>query len=172
MLIKEYDLEVETSPCKPGSDEFAATVRLNVDISLVLPYLNRTLCGVRYNANTPSLAWKRSRQCIAFWSYKIAANHLRTRTQAQAVARGLIDLVNRTWVRRTEIDPDYEAHRHPGPMAIYKLLPQTSCRVCGQPTCFTFALRVVARRARLDDCRPLQEPEYARQRMELAELLA
>jgi nucleotide-binding universal stress UspA family protein len=39
MLIEDYDLEVEISPCRPGSEELVATVGLNVDITPVLPYL-------------------------------------------------------------------------------------------------------------------------------------
>ena len=75
------------------------------------------------------LGWKESERCIAFWSYKIAVNHLKTRTQGQAIARGLVNLVNRTWERRAEVEPDREMHRPPGPMAVYELLPQTNCRV-------------------------------------------
>jgi hypothetical protein len=37
MLIEDYDLEVEISPCRSGSEELLTTVRLNVDITPVLP---------------------------------------------------------------------------------------------------------------------------------------
>jgi ArsR family metal-binding transcriptional regulator len=172
MLIEDYDLEVEVSPCRPGSEELLATVRLNVDITPVLPYLNRTLHGAAYNPSAPSLAWKMREQPVAFWPYKIAIGQLRSRTHAQAMARGLVGLVNRTWERRAEIEPDRERRHQPGPMVIYDLLPRTNCRACGQPTCFTFALRLVAGQARLEDCPPLQEPEHAVQRAQLADLLA
>jgi ArsR family metal-binding transcriptional regulator len=46
-------------------------------------------------------------------------------------------------------------------MAIFKLLPGTNCKQCGQPTCFTFALKLAASQQKLDDCPPLLEPEYA-----------
>ena len=62
MLIEDYDLEVEISPCRPDSEELVATVRLNVDITPVLPYLNRTLRGAAYNPGAPSLAWKKALQ--------------------------------------------------------------------------------------------------------------
>ena len=172
MLIEDYDLEIEISPCRPGSEELVATLCLNVDITPVLPYLNRTLRGAAYNPGAPSLAWKKGEQHVAFWPYKIAMSQLRSRMHAQAVARGLVGLVNRTWERRAEIEPDREGHHHPGPMAICDLLPRTNCHACGQPTCFTFALRLVAEQARLEDCTPLQESEYAVQRARLADLLA
>jgi len=172
MLIQDYNLEVESVPCEPGSKEFAAIARLNVDISPVLPYLNRTLRGAVYVAQAPSLAWKKGGRNIAFWSYKIAIGHLRDRAQAQKVAQGLVDLVNRTWMRRAEIEPYYEMRRRPGPMEVYKLLPRSNCKECGQRTCFVFAGKLVMGHVELENCPVLLEPQYAEQRAKLAALLA
>jgi len=171
MLIEDYDLEVETIPCEPGAEKFAATVHLNVDISPALPYLNRTLRGAVYNPQAPALSWKKGGRNIAFWPHKIAIGDLEDRTEAEKVAQGLVKLVNRTWERREEIEPDYEMHRRPGPVEVYKLLPQTNCRACGQPTCFVFAGKLVAGHVKLEDCPVLGEPQYAGQRAKLAELL-
>ena len=171
MLIEDYDLKVESVPCEPGSDEFAAIVRLNVDISPIMPYLNRTLRGARYIAQAPSLQWKKGGCNVAFWPYKIAIGHLEDRTQAQKVAQGLVDLLNRTWERREEIEPDYEMHRRPGPLEIYKLLPQTNCRDCGQPTCYIFASKLVIGHVKLEACPVLQEPPYTPQLTQLTDML-
>ena len=172
MLIKNYDLEVESVPCEPGSEEFAAIARLNVDISPVLPYLNRTLRGARYIPRAPSLTWKKGGRNIAFWPYKIAIGHLEDRTQAERVASGLVDLVNRTWERRAEIEPDHSTYRRPGPLEVYGLLPRTNCRQCGEATCFIFASRLVMGHLQLKACPVLHEPQYATQLAWLSEMLA
>ena len=172
MLIEDYDLEVESVPCEPGSEAFAAIVRLSVDISMVLPYLNRILRGAVYVAQAPSLAWKKGGRNIAFWPYKIAIGHLTDRTQAQKVAQGLVNLVNRTWARRADIEPYDEMRRRPGPMEVYKLLPRTNCRDCSQPTCFVFAGKLVMGLVGVDDCPVLSETQYGAQRARLAELVA
>jgi ArsR family metal-binding transcriptional regulator len=171
VLIEEYDLEVTSVPCEPGSDTLAAIVHLVEDISRVLPYLNRTLRGAVYNQQAPSLAWKKGGRNVAFWPYKIAIGHLEDRSHAEKVAQSLVDLVNRTWERRGEIDPDHEMHRRPGPLEVYKLLPQTSCKDCGQPTCYTFALKLAMGHVRLEDCPALREPRYEQQRAQLNALL-
>ena len=171
MLIDEYDLEVESVPCEPGSEECAAILRLRTDIRAVLPYLNRTLRGARYIAQGPALMWKKGGRNIAFWPYKIAIGHLEDRVQAEKVARGLVDLVNRTWQRRAEIEPNHEERRRPAPLEIYNLLPRTNCRACGQPTCYTFALRLTLGQAKLADCVPLGEPDCASQLEQLSSLL-
>jgi ArsR family metal-binding transcriptional regulator len=46
-------------------------------------------------------------------------------------------------------------------MAIFKLLPQTNCKQCGEPTCYTFALKLAASQRRLADCPVLTEAQYA-----------
>ncbi len=172
MLIEEYDLEVESVPWEPGAEEFAAIVRFNVNIGPVLPYLNRTLRGAVYNRQAPALAWKNGKHNIGFWPYKIAIGQLADRTEAEQMARGLVDLVNRTWERRDEIEPDYEMHRRPAPLDLYKLLPQTNCKACGQATCFVFATKLALGQVGLEDCLVLQEPQYADQEAQLLDLLA
>ena len=53
------------------------------------------------------------------------------------------------------------------PMAIYKLLPNTNCKGCGEPTCYTFALKLAASQRKINDCPPLSEPAYAKMRTAL-----
>ena len=128
--------------------------------------------GAVYVAQAPSLAWKKRGRNIAFWPYKIAIGHLEDRGQAQKVAQGLVDLVNRTWARRVEIEPYYEMRRRPGPMEVYKLLPRSNCKECSQPTCFVFAGKLVMGHVELENCPVLLETQYAEQRAKLAALLA
>jgi 4Fe-4S ferredoxin len=56
-------------------------------------------------------------------------------------------------------------------MAIFKLLPQTNCKQCGEPTCFSFALKLTASQKKLADCPPLAEPQYAEKRAALEEIV-
>ena len=171
MLIEDYDLEVASLPCEPGSEQLAAMVRLRTDISIVLPYLNRTLRGTIYYVQAPSLVWNEGGGSVAFWPFKIAIGHVEDRWEAQKVAQRLVDLVNRTWEGREKIEPDTETHQRPAPMALYQLLPHTNCKTCGQPTCFAFALKLAIAQVRLEDCPPLIGPQYAEQRARLAELI-
>ena len=163
MLIEKYDLEVTTPPCEPGAERFSAVARLVTDISEILPTLNATMRGAVYNDTAPALTWKKGGHNVAFHPHQIAVSNVEDRDAAVKEVEGLIRLVNRTWVRRDEIEPDREMHRRPGPLDIYKLLPQTNCRACGQPTCYTFALKLTAGQVKLSDCPEIQEPEYAGQ---------
>ena len=161
MLIEKYDLEVFTPPCEPGAERYAARARLSSDISAVLPYLNATLRGAVYHAAAQALTWKKAGHNIAFHAYEIATSNVEDRQGAEIEIKGLIDLVNRTWERREEIQPDTTTRQRPTQMAIYQLLPKTNCKQCGEPTCWTFALKLVASQKPATACTPLQKPEFS-----------
>jgi ArsR family metal-binding transcriptional regulator len=167
MLIEKYDLEVFTPPCEPGAERFAATARLTTDISAVLPYLNATLRGAVYLPGANALTWKKGGHNIAFHAYQVATSNVEDREGAEKELKGLINLVNRTWERRAEIEPDYKTRQRPTSMALYKLLPQTNCKQCGEPTCYTFALKLAASQKKLADCPALLEPKYSDQLADL-----
>lgn len=161
MLIEQYDLEVFTPPCEPGAERYAARARLTVDISEILPYLNATLRGAVYHPSANALTWKKGGHNVAFHAYEIATSNVEDRDCAEKELKGLIDLVNRTWERRAEITPDTTTRQRPMPMAIFKLLPQTNCKKCGEPTCYTFALKLATSQKKLADCPPLADPLHA-----------
>jgi len=171
MLIENYELEVFTPPCDPGAERYAARARLVIDISDVLPYLNATLRGAIYHPNAKALTWKKGGHNIAFHAYEIATSNVEDREGAEKEIKGLIDVVNRTWERRNEITPDTTTRQRPTPMAIYKLLPNTNCKQCGDPTCYSFALKLAASQKKLADCPALLESQYTEKLAALEEMI-
>jgi ArsR family metal-binding transcriptional regulator len=144
---------------------------LTVDISDALPYLNTTLRGAVYLPKAKALTWKRGGHHAAFHAYEIAISNVEDRDGAEKELKGLIDMVNRTWERRAEITPDYRTHQRPMPMAIYKLLPNTNCKECGESTCYSFALKLAASQKRPADCPPLSCLQYAENMTALLEIV-
>lgn len=169
MLIEKYDLKVFTPPCEPGAERYSAKAMLALDISDVLPYLNATLRGAVYHPQARALTWKKGGHNIAFHPREIATSNVADRDAAVKELDGLVELVNRTWSRRGEIEPSYKTVQRPTPMAVYKLLPHTNCRECGEQTCYNFALKLVVGQKTSADCPPLQAPD---QREQLAALQA
>ena len=171
MLIDKYDVEVVTPPCEPGGERFSAVARLVADIGEVLPYLNATLRGAAYSAATPALIWTKAGHHAAFHPYQIAVSNVDDREGAIHELEALVKLVNRTWERRAEIQPSFDERHRAAPMEVYKLLPQTNCKVCGQPTCFVFAAKLTLGQVDVSACPALQEPHYADPLARLQEML-
>jgi ArsR family metal-binding transcriptional regulator len=171
MLIEHYDLKVFTPPCDPGAERFSAFAELAGDISEVLPYLNAALRGTIYHQSANALTWKKTGHAIAFHASQIATSNVEDYDAAVSEIDGLIEIVNRTWEQRAEITPDYEAHQRAPLMVVYRLLPQTNCKQCGEPTCYSFAIKLVASQKRLTDCAPVYEPPYAEKLVVLKDLI-
>jgi len=62
------------------------------------------------------------------------------------------------------------------PMEVWKYLPGTNCKECGEKTCLAFASLLLERKKKLEDCPPLFDPlaksKYGEKGRKLAELLA
>jgi len=172
MLIEKYDLKVTTPPCEPGAERFSAVAHLPNDIREVFPYLNATLRGAVYEPAVPSVSWRKAGHYVVFQPNQIGVSNVEDREAAIKEVEGIIALVNRTWERRDQIEPNYETRRRPTGLELYKLLPRTNCKACGEASCFAFANKLAAGQVRLEACTPLfEDPQYAQQREELATLL-
>jgi ArsR family metal-binding transcriptional regulator len=171
MLIPTYELEIFTPPCHPGAERYSAVAHLPADIRDALPYLNATLRGAVYTRAAPSLIWKKAGHNVAFHADRIAVSNVEDRQEAIGELDGLVKLVNRTWERRADIQPDATERQRPTAMALYKLLPATNCRQCGQPNCWNFALKLAAAQIAPAACPPLSAPAYAERLASLEALL-
>jgi ArsR family metal-binding transcriptional regulator len=136
-----------------------------------MPYLNAMLPGAAYYPAARALMWKRRGHAVAFHALDIGISNVEDRQAAAEELEDLIRIVNQTWNRRGELIPDHTAHRRPTPMGVYRQLPKMNCRECGEPTCYTFALKLIAGMKGIADCPPLAEREYSGQRAELQGML-
>jgi ArsR family metal-binding transcriptional regulator len=171
MLIETYELEVFTPPCEPGAERFTASGKLATDIGEALPYLNAALRGAVYYPDAQMLRWTKAGHHIAIRPREIAVSNVPDREGAIKELDGIIHLINQIWERRSEITPSYETRQRPTPMTVYKLLPQANCKECGQPTCWTFALKLVASQQKIEDCPRLLQPQYAEKLAALREII-
>jgi ArsR family metal-binding transcriptional regulator len=161
VLIESFDLEILTPPCEPGAERFFAKARLSVDITEVLPYLNSVLDGASFTPAAKALTWDKDGHKVAFHAHEIDISGIESRQWAEDAVTELVGMINGTWERRDELTPSYEAPQPVTPMAVYRQLPQTSCGLCGEATCFNFALKLAASQKELRDCPPLFEPQHA-----------
>lgn len=68
--------------------------------------------------------------------------------------------------------PVKKSIREISPIDVYKLLPRTNCRECGEPNCMAFATRVVNGELTIENCPPLLKEEYKTAYDDLSALMA
>jgi len=61
--------------------------------------------------------------------------------------------------------------RELSPIDVYKLLPRTNCKECGEENCMAFATKVVNREVLIEKCPPLLTKEYEKAYKQLKEML-
>ena len=57
------------------------------------------------------------------------------------------------------------------PIDVYKLLPKTNCKECGEENCMAFAAKIVNREVQVDQCPPLLKKENEKAYNQLKEML-
>lgn len=155
MLLETYRLEIFNSRCNPGAMAVHCFAHLDQDVSLALPYLNAVLGGFNYVKDPPSVTFRSQGKLITVHGNKIAINALKDEAEAAKIVEWLKREINEAWGKRDEIEPSYESLPRPQVFEILKMLPKTSCRECGEPTCMVFAVAVTEGVKGAEDCPPL-----------------
>jgi ArsR family metal-binding transcriptional regulator len=142
MILKSYLKKIFRPECNPGFESLHCIAHLDQDISKVLPYLNAVLGGFEYLKDPPAVIFRSQGKFITVHGRKIAINALRDEDEADRILEWLKREINAAWEKRNEIEPSYEGSPKPRLIEILKLLPQTNCKECGEPTCMVFATRM------------------------------
>jgi ArsR family metal-binding transcriptional regulator len=171
MLIEQYEVKQVPGGCDDDPSSFSIQATLPDDISTLYPYVNAALPGCAYNPSGQVVRWNEGSHRIVLRASELAISNLGSWAEARDAMGRLVVWLNNLAGRQEELAERDEPHPQPAPLAIYQLLPKTNCRACGHPTCFTFALKLVAREVTLDDCPELSTPAWAEQRKRLEEAL-
>jgi len=141
MLINEY-CKLFVRPPNPIAQHLRCFAALDADVTEALPYLNTTLKGYEYLTDPPSLTLKLPGKLVTVHPRMIAINIVKDEKEADEILQWLQREINHVWERRGEIQPSFAVPPRPRVLDILKLLPQTNCRRCGEPTCMVFAVMV------------------------------
>ena len=169
MLLISYSKEIFRPECNPGFESVHCIAHLDQDIEPALPYLNAVLGGFEYLNDPPAVIFRSQGKLITVHGTKIAINALRDAAEAEKILEWLIREINDAWENRENIQPSYEGEPKPRLIEILKLLPQTNCKECGEPTCMAFAARMAEGVKDQENCPPMDSDnrkrleEYMRQ---------
>ena len=172
-IAKDYDLQLEAPGCEPGAEYWNATARFRDDISDVFPYLNAQWKGALYSPKAKHITFQMGDRAVALKANEITISNLPDRDTATIEMEKVLAEINRIWMDRENLTPLYTSRKRLVAMEIYQLLPQTNCKICGQPTCFAFASKITVGEADVHACTPLfDQDKYAEKRQALLGMLA
>lgn len=171
MCLDEVEI-TDIMPCLADPEKIRFMARFEKDITDILPYLNVLLKGAIYNYLGKTLTLKKEGRLITLHSHQIAAGKILNEKDAWDVIEWLKEKINYCYKNKDSIEPSFERRQRLTALDIYKLLPGTNCKRCGELTCLAFAVKLSDEQADIMKCQEIFLASYTEKRIELLRLLA
>ena len=156
-------------PCRSGKDPGNSEV--SDEIHQIFPYLNAVLKGCIYNHPANTLTIRKDQKLITLHVLHITLAKIEDEKEGEEILKWLKNLINETYDKRDQIEPNYSMAAELKALDLFKLLPGTNCRKCGEPTCLAFAVKIAGRDMEIRKCDALFSGQYQDKQKVLFELL-
>jgi len=170
MLLNSYKI-TRILPCIADPEKIRVIAEVSGEIYEAFPYLNATLKGCIYNHPAVTLTLKQEDKLITLHVRHITLTKIEDEKEAEEILIWLKNLINETYEKRDQIEPNYSMTAELKALDIFKLLPGTNCKKCGEPSCLAFAVKLVGQEIGISNCVPLFSEEFKEKRKVLLELL-
>ncbi|MEZ0343588.1 MAG: (Fe-S)-binding protein [Caldimicrobium sp.] len=148
-------IKLESAYCHRPKGCYLAKVSFREDLSSLLPYLKPQVKALYYEPeNILIFKWKRGE---TFYKISLQGDLLKfgvvsDKDEAREVFSDLIEYLRELFTKMDEIEPDLKPVKRPQALEIYKYLPKTNCKDCGEITCLAFAAKISMAEAEPEDC--------------------
>jgi len=147
-------------PCIADPSRFRIIARLEPPLGGGLEHLEAVFPRARYSPRIGALIIRRKDVLITLYaSGNVTMTMIRGREEARELLEEIRGKINETIERG--IVPVPREGTSVDPLEVYKYLPHTDCKICGEQSCYAFAIRLVAGERSLDLCDPLKEEKYS-----------
>jgi ArsR family metal-binding transcriptional regulator len=146
-------------PCIADVSKFRIIARLEPQLCGALKLLEPLFPRARYSERIGALIIQKGNVLITLYSNgNVTMTMISSEAEARSVLEGLKETINKaissgvTPVPREKVKVDHAE--------VYKYLPKTDCRICGEQSCYAFAIRLVGGETTLEKCTPLLESKF------------
>jgi ArsR family metal-binding transcriptional regulator len=147
-------------PCIADASKFRIIARVEPALGGALKLLEPLFPRARYSERIGALIIQKGNILITLYSTgNVTMTMIGSGDEARAILEGLKETINEaiakgvTPVPRERVKVDHTE--------VYKYLPKTDCKICGEQSCYSFAVRLVGGETALEKCTPLLEPRFA-----------
>jgi ArsR family metal-binding transcriptional regulator len=158
-------------PCLADPDKIRAIVELGEEIHEAFPYINALLTGCIYNHAAMILTLKKDGKMITLYPRKVTIAKAIDENDVLGTMEWIRSLLQEVEERKEELQPNFGRGVELKALDIFKLLPGTNCKACGELTCLAFAVEMLSGAISVMRCAPLFTPTFKEKRHILFELL-
>jgi len=170
MLLQSYKI-TRILPCLADPEKIRVIAEVLGEIHEIFPCLNAVLKGCIYNHPALTLTIRKEEKLITLHANHVTMTLIEDEKEAKEILDWLKDLINETYEKRDQIEPNYSEGDQLRPSDIQKLLPGTNCRECGFRSCLAFAFKLVDEKIEIVKCFPLFLDLFKEKRKVLLETL-
>ena len=146
-------------PCIADSTKFRIIARFEPPLGGALKLLEPLFPRARYSEKIGALIIQKGNILITIYSTgNVTMTMIKSEAEARETLEDLKKTINEAIVKgvtpvpREKVKVDHAE--------IYKYLPKTDCKICGEQSCYAYAIRLVGRETTLDKCTPLLDAKY------------
>ena len=161
---------LRTSPCFADSHKIRTIASLSRNIEGLLPYLNAALRG-SYHEEGKTFTFSYEKRPVVVEAEQIILGKTENIDKVKEILDNVIKILNRVARERDNIVPSTKPRPQLSPYALYKHLPRTNCKECGEMTCLAFATGLIQERYEMKQCPALKEFPQEQERRMIQELL-
>jgi ArsR family metal-binding transcriptional regulator len=158
------------APCVADVTKIRLIAHISGDLTEVFPYLNAEMKQASYNRQAPTFTFMDGYRMVSLYPRRITVAKADELVDGWRTLEAIRRRLNETWARRAAIAPSYEMREKPPALEIFKRLPRTNCRACGEATCLAFAVKVWQGGALPKACAPVFAGEYGHLKDALLEI--
>jgi ArsR family metal-binding transcriptional regulator len=160
------------APCVAEVARIRVTAHLTGDLGAAFPYLNTDMREGSFNARGPTFTFLDRYRMVCLYPRRITIAKADDLLDAWRALEAIRLRVNEVWARRRDIQPSTELRERPPALEIYKRLPRTNCKQCGEATCLAFAARLWQGQTTVTRCLPLFQGDAGHLRAALLDICA
>lgn len=163
-------------PCIADPSKYRVIGRIEVEnLKDVAPYLARVIPNASYNTKDGWISFKKGQRIITIHRDGfVTMTMITNKEEAMELLKEIEEKAKIAWEKRGEIDISKPLQKtFVGALDVYKYLPKTNCRECGEQSCMAFAVKLLNGERDIKDCKPLfEEKKYMGIRETLISLLS
>ena len=159
-----------TSSCHSDPNKIRTIASLPESVEPLLPYLNAVLRG-SYHEEGKTFTFSYEKRPVIVGADQITVGKTENIDKVKDTLDHVIKILNKVARERDSIVPSTRPKSQLSPYTIYKHLPRTNCKKCGEMTCLAFATGLIQERCEMAQCPALQEPSREQERQAIQEML-
>lgn len=157
---------VERTPCLLEPRKIQVTAQADRPLGEVVPILYLAIPHSQYAKAFGSVTFTLEGKLVTVYSTgKINLGCVLREDIAVRLLEKLKAILNKAYeYYETHGAPDprlLETRQRLNPLEIYKHLPKTNCKECGEQGCFPFAVKLANGEKTLQECTQIQQPKYS-----------